>query len=67
MQCDGCRALVHMDCYGVEHAPQGQSWLCDVCALGQPFFITPRLLRHSTALQVSPDPISSIAAQPLLA
>lgn len=24
-----------MDCYGVENAPQGQSWLCDVCALGE--------------------------------
>ena len=35
MQCDGCRALVHMDCYGEEKAPQGQSWLCDVCALGK--------------------------------
>lgn len=36
LQCDGCRALVHMDCYGVEGPPQGQSWLCDVCSLGVP-------------------------------
>jgi len=52
-----------MDCYGVEHAPQGQSWLCDVCALGEPFFffITPRLLHHSTALQAGLDPFSHLS------
>ncbi len=48
MQCDGCRALVHMECYGVERAPQGQSWLCDVCALGQPLCI------HSILIHVTP-------------
>ncbi|KAL0042492.1 hypothetical protein WJX79_001550 [Trebouxia sp. C0005] len=41
LECDGCRALVHMDCYGVERAPQGQSWLCDVCALGPRVHHTP--------------------------
>ncbi|KAL0040242.1 hypothetical protein WJX77_001213 [Trebouxia sp. C0004] len=41
LECDRCRALVHMDCYGVEHAPQGQSWLCDVCALGPRVHHTP--------------------------
>ncbi|KAK9809202.1 hypothetical protein WJX72_011258 [[Myrmecia] bisecta] len=34
LQCDACRAFVHMDCYGVEEQPNGSLWLCDVCKLG---------------------------------
>ena len=34
VQCDGCRVLVHMECYGVTAAPDGSPWLCRVCELG---------------------------------
>jgi hypothetical protein len=34
LQCDACRAFVHMDCYGVAASPESAAWLCDVCALG---------------------------------
>ena len=36
LQCDACRACVHMECCGVSTPPDGRLWLCDVCALGQP-------------------------------
>ena len=35
LQCDACRAFVHMDCYGVAASPESALWLCDVCALGE--------------------------------
>lgn len=34
LQCDACRACVHMDCCGVSTIPDGRLWLCDVCAIG---------------------------------
>ena len=34
LQCDGCRSLVHMACYGVAAPPEGRLWLCDLCRLG---------------------------------
>ena len=34
LQCDGCRSLVHMACYGVAAPPEGRLWLCDLCKLG---------------------------------
>ncbi|GAB4814051.1 hypothetical protein N2152v2_001097 [Parachlorella kessleri] len=33
IQCDGCRAFVHMSCYGVQQNPWGELWQCDVCSL----------------------------------
>ena len=36
LQCDACRACVHMECYGVSAPPDGRLWLCDVCSLGMP-------------------------------
>ena len=34
VQCDGCKMMVHMACYGIKSAPKGQLWLCNVCDLG---------------------------------
>jgi hypothetical protein len=33
VECDACRVMVHMRCYGVDAHPAGSSWLCDVCRL----------------------------------
>jgi hypothetical protein len=32
IECDRCRLMVHMGCYGVQEYPKG-SWLCEVCSL----------------------------------
>ncbi|CAI6005865.1 unnamed protein product [Closterium sp. NIES-65] len=32
LQCDSCRIMVHMACYGVREPPDGGLWLCDVCS-----------------------------------
>jgi hypothetical protein len=34
LQCNKCRVFVHMTCYGVRQAPNGNLWLCDACSLG---------------------------------
>ena len=34
VQCDQCRVLVHMECYGVQEIPDGGHWLCATCELG---------------------------------
>lgn len=31
VECDKCRVVVHMRCYGLSKPPDGSSWLCDVC------------------------------------
>lgn len=31
VECDKCRVVVHMRCYGLSRTPDGRSWLCDVC------------------------------------
>lgn len=31
VECDKCRVVVHMRCYGLSEPPNGRSWLCDVC------------------------------------
>lgn len=33
VECDKCRVVVHMRCYGLSKPPDGSSWLCDVCRL----------------------------------
>ena len=33
VECDRCRVLVHMGCYGVAQHPAGAPWLCSVCRL----------------------------------
>eukprot|EP01026_Neomeris_dumetosa_P061029 TRINITY_DN5757_c0_g1_i4.p1 TRINITY_DN5757_c0_g1~~TRINITY_DN5757_c0_g1_i4.p1 ORF type:complete len:544 (-),score=58.05 TRINITY_DN5757_c0_g1_i4:277-1863(-) len=33
LECDRCRIVVHMSCYGVCKRPDGQLWLCDVCQM----------------------------------
>ena len=34
LHCDACRVHVHQACYGVADAPDGRTWLCDVCRAG---------------------------------
>ncbi|KAH7331283.1 hypothetical protein KP509_20G024500 [Ceratopteris richardii] len=34
LQCDNCRILVHMHCYGEAELPNGHSWLCQLCRSG---------------------------------
>ena len=34
VQCDGCKVMVHMGCYGIKEPPKGNLWLCNVCDLG---------------------------------
>lgn len=34
VQCDGCKVMVHMACYGIREPPKGSLWLCNVCELG---------------------------------
>jgi len=34
VQCDGCKVMVHMACYGIKEPPKGNLWLCNVCDLG---------------------------------
>ena len=34
LECDLCRCVVHMDCYGASQPPDGRLWLCDVCEVG---------------------------------
>jgi len=34
LHCDACRVYVHQACYGVADAPDGRTWLCDVCNAG---------------------------------
>ena len=36
VQCDACRMLVHMKCYGVAHPPDGSPWACAACDLRLP-------------------------------
>lgn len=31
LQCDKCRILVHMHCYGESEPPNGHLWLCQLC------------------------------------
>lgn len=62
LQCDGCRALVHMDCYGLEAPPQGQSWLCDVCSLGAPGLVCYTLLPDTHRHNIATTALMSLAA-----
>ncbi|KAI5057949.1 hypothetical protein GOP47_0027964 [Adiantum capillus-veneris] len=34
LQCDRCRILVHMHCYGESELPNGHLWLCQLCRSG---------------------------------
>lgn len=34
LQCDRCRILVHMHCYGESEPPNGHLWLCQLCSKG---------------------------------
>ena len=36
LHCDSCRVYVHQACYSVADAPNGRTWLCDVCKAGAP-------------------------------
>ncbi|KAG6544106.1 hypothetical protein Mapa_014523 [Marchantia paleacea] len=36
LQCDKCRIMVHMYCYGEPEAPDGDLWLCNLCRPGAP-------------------------------
>ncbi|KAL3683187.1 hypothetical protein R1sor_001209 [Riccia sorocarpa] len=36
LQCDKCRMMVHMYCYGEPEAPDGDLWLCNMCRPGAP-------------------------------
>jgi hypothetical protein len=36
VQCDACRMLVHMRCYGIASPPDGSPWECSACALRLP-------------------------------
>jgi len=36
VQCDACRMLVHMKCYGVAQPPDGSPWACAACDLCLP-------------------------------
>lgn len=31
LQCDKCRIMVHMNCYGEQELPDGDLWLCNQC------------------------------------
>eukprot|EP00850_Spirogloea_muscicola_P015322 SM000116S24243 [mRNA] locus=s116:270917:285065:- [translate_table: standard] len=41
LQCDKCRTMVHMDCYGIEKPPDGTLWLCVLCSPNAPPAIPP--------------------------
>eukprot|EP00899_Mesostigma_viride_P005814 jgi/Mesvir1/15233/Mv06459-RA.1 len=34
LQCDSCRIMVHMQCYGEQRPPDGSPWMCARCLLG---------------------------------
>ncbi len=36
LQCDKCRIIVHMNCYGVLEPPDGKLWLCSLCGADAP-------------------------------
>ncbi|KAL2612135.1 hypothetical protein R1flu_023827 [Riccia fluitans] len=36
LQCDKCRTMVHMYCYGELEVPDGDLWLCNMCRPGAP-------------------------------
>ncbi|KAJ7534582.1 hypothetical protein O6H91_13G100900 [Diphasiastrum complanatum] len=36
LQCDRCRIMVHMACYGELEKPDGDLWLCQLCQPGAP-------------------------------
>lgn len=36
LQCDKCRIVVHMHCYGESEPPNGHLWLCQLCRPGAP-------------------------------
>ncbi|WIA30589.1 hypothetical protein OEZ86_000671 [Tetradesmus obliquus] len=57
VECDKCRVMVHMRCYGMSKHPDGSSWLCDVCRLPGPASPPPCVLcpRLGGAMKVTAE------------
>jgi hypothetical protein len=53
LHCDACRVYVHQACYGVADAPDGRTWLCDVCKAGACASVGQQLARSQTCWEFS--------------